>query len=187
MPGVRLKRSASSGEHTGRKGHCESESNKDNPSAVPGNLDMYQEREATKVTNRRIAFKLHQVYLIIDIKLTYVNILLFKNEIYSLAVEKRSRTCSARTRHCSSHIKVQCNLLILIFYTSIQIHFYRQDIVFYSYVQYFLCRTVLFNIFLQLENFLRKISQSPNSIMSSPALIICSLPCLLAASYCLKH
>ena len=52
-------------------------------------LDMYQEREATKVTNRRIASKLHQVFLIINYKLTYVNILLFKLTVYSLAVETR--------------------------------------------------------------------------------------------------
>ena len=38
---------------------------------------MYQEREATKVTNRRIASKLHQVFLIINDKLIYVNIHFF--------------------------------------------------------------------------------------------------------------
>ena len=40
-------------------------------------LGMYQEREATKVTNRQIVSKLHQIFLIIDFKLTYVNILHF--------------------------------------------------------------------------------------------------------------
>ena len=50
---------------------------------------MYKEREATKVTNRRIASKLHQVFLIIKYKFTYVNKLLFKLKVYSLAVENR--------------------------------------------------------------------------------------------------
>ena len=52
-------------------------------------LDMYQEREATKATNIRIASKLHQVFLIFKYKLTYINIFLFKLKVYSLAVEKR--------------------------------------------------------------------------------------------------
>ena len=51
---------------------------------------MYQECEATKVINRRNASKLYQVILIIDYKLTYVNILLLAFKVYSLAVEKRS-------------------------------------------------------------------------------------------------
>ena len=50
---------------------------------------MYQEREATKVTNRRIASKLHQVFLIIIFNLTTVIILLIKLKVYSLAVKKR--------------------------------------------------------------------------------------------------
>ena len=70
----------------GRQGHLESNSNKHNALAVPG---YYQEREAIKVTNRRIAPKLHQVFLIITYKFTYVNRLLFKLKVYSLAVEKR--------------------------------------------------------------------------------------------------
>ena len=40
-------------------------------------LDMYQERVATNVINRRIASKLHQVFLIITLNLTNVDILLF--------------------------------------------------------------------------------------------------------------
>ena len=52
-------------------------------------LDMYQEREATKVTTRRIASKLHKVFLIFTFNLINVFILLFKLKVYSLAVEKR--------------------------------------------------------------------------------------------------
>ena len=52
-------------------------------------LDIYPEREATKVTNRQIASNLHKVFLIIPYKFIYVNIMLFKLKVYSLAVEKR--------------------------------------------------------------------------------------------------
>ena len=50
---------------------------------------MYQERDATKVTNRQIASKLHQVYLVIIFNFTTVFILFIKLKVYSLAVEKR--------------------------------------------------------------------------------------------------
>ena len=52
-------------------------------------MGMYQEREAIKVTNRRIVSKLHQVFLIITFNLTYVIILSIKLNVNSLAVEKR--------------------------------------------------------------------------------------------------
>ena len=52
-------------------------------------LNMFQERHTTKLTNKRIASKLHQVLLIISFNFTNVIIILIKLKVYSLAVEKR--------------------------------------------------------------------------------------------------